>query len=81
MTRTTETQYFDPEVKPAVDGVYKVKHDIWWGGTRFSLWKNSQWHFASSSPDIAERETMRSILLYERGFEGWCGVIEKPEWA
>jgi hypothetical protein len=80
MNRTTETEYFNPDIKPQVDGVYKVKHDQW-RKPMFSLWKNGQWHFAMQNADKAERTRQRSILLYERGFQGWCGVVEKPEWA
>jgi hypothetical protein len=47
----------------------------------FSLWKNEQWHFSHANADHAEKEKARSILLYERGAVGWCGVVEKPEWV
>lgn len=67
------TDWFRPDVKPTLPGVYEVLGlgDIFY----FSKWDGKNWHWGSRDIEEAGRETS---IKEQHDYRKWRGLAEKP---
>jgi hypothetical protein len=75
----TLTPWFPPDVKPARDGVYKVRIlTIYPEDERYSRWWRGKWRFTADTKEDARIETAPSYDCYSSYFKGWRGLAKEP---
>jgi len=68
------TPWFGWNTKPARVGVYEAE---WRSGTYYNYWDGKEWHWGSSSSDVARRDD--PVSRFERArLLRWRGLAEAP---